>query len=230
MTSTQDKAKEFSKKGLSDIVVVADAQTRGKGRFNRKWHSGKNGLWMSILLKARNTEKLQYITFIAAISVVEAIKKTSKLRTKIKWPNDIIYKKKKLGGILTEGIFGKNNFMVVGIGLNVNQSGFPKEIRDTASSLRLIKHRFFDVKKLMEGIVHGFYYSYANYYRKNKLGYIQRLWKKHCGTIGKNVTVFTVTKKLYGKAIGIDKDCNLLLKSKNGGIIKITEGDIKIMY
>ena len=121
LASTQEKAKEFSRKGLSDIAVIADIQTEGRGRFKRKWVSGKGGLWMSILLKPKNTENLQYLTFAAAVSVFNSIKKISNISTKIKWPNDLHYKGKKLCGILTEGIFGKDNFVVVGIGLNTNQ-------------------------------------------------------------------------------------------------------------
>lgn len=230
LASTQDKAKEFSKKGLSNIVVVADAQTKGKGRFSRKWHSGKDGLWMSILLKPKNTEKLQYLTFIAAISVVESIKKISKLKTSIKWPNDIIYNKKKLCGILTEGIFGKNSFVIVGIGLNVNQTKFPNQIRNTATSLRMVKHRFFSIKSLMNEVISNFFFLYNNYYIKNKLNYIIKLWNKYCDTIGRNLRVKTKIKKIYGKAVGIDKNCNLLLKLKNGDILKIIEGDVKIRY
>lgn len=230
LTSTQDKAKEFSKKGLSNIVIVADVQTKGRGRFERKWHSGKNGLWMSILLKAKNNEKLQYLTFIAAISVAESIQKISHLKTNIKWPNDIHYRKKKLCGILTEGIFGKDKFIAVGIGLNVNQIRFPIGINGIATSLKLVNHKTSSIKKLMRDIIANFFYLYENYYSKNKLKYILQSWKKHCDTIGKNITVSTRTKNIYGKAIGIDKDCNLLLKQKNSKIIKIMEGDITFRY
>ena len=75
LTSTQDKAKELAIKGLSDVIVVADIQTKGRGRFKRNWFSQKGGLWMSILLKPENTENLQYLTFAAAVAVVHSIKK-----------------------------------------------------------------------------------------------------------------------------------------------------------
>lgn len=230
LPSTQDKAKELYKKGLSNIVVAADFQTKGKGRFNRKWHSGKGDLWLSIPLKLKNKEKPQYLTFIAAISVVESIKKISKLKTSIKWPNDILYNKKKLCGILTKGIFGKDSFVIVGIGLNVNQTKFPNEIRNTATSLRMIKHRFFSIKSLMNEIINNFFFLYHDYYTKNELNHITKLWKKHCGTIGKDIIVVTSTKKIYGKAVGIDNNCSLLLKLKSKRIIRIAEGDIKIRY
>ena len=230
LASTQDKAKEFAKKGLSNIVVIADVQTKGHGRFKRKWHSGKNGLYMSILLKPNSIKNLQYLTFAAAIAVVKSVNKTTKLEASIKWPNDVHCKRKKLCGILTEGIFGKDNYVIIGIGLNVNQNNFPNEIKDIASSLKIIGKKTFDINKLMKGIVHEFHFLYSNYYCKNNREQILKTWKRHCDTINKNVTATTVTKKINGKAICIDKYCNLLLKLNNGRFIKLKEGDINVRY
>ncbi|MDP3766058.1 MAG: biotin--[acetyl-CoA-carboxylase] ligase [Nanoarchaeota archaeon] len=230
LTSTQDKAKKFSKKGLSSVVIISDIQTKGKGRFKRKWHSGRGGLWASILLKPKNVKNLQYLTFAAAVSVVESIKKIANLSTSIKWPNDVHYKGKKLCGILTEGVFGKENFVIVGIGLNVNQNKFNKEIKNIATSLRIIKHKIFDIKQLIKNISNEFFELYNNYYNKDKLEEISKIWEKYCDTINKNVTVITKTGKFSGKAVGIDQNCNLLLRTKNNKIIKIIEGDINVRY
>ena len=229
LTSTQYKAKEFSKKGLSNVVIIADTQTKGRGRFKRKWHSDKNGLWMSILLKQKKIKNLQYLTFAAAVAVVKSIKKITNLNTSIKWPNDVHYKGKKLCGILTEGIFGKDNYIAIGIGINVNQNKFPDDIKNIASSLKIIKKQNFSINKIAANIIDEFYTLY-NYYNDNKLKKILRIWKEYCDTINKNVTVITTTKKLKGKVIGIDKECNLLLKVKNNTVIKIIEGDVNIRY
>ena len=230
LPSTQDKAKEFSRKGFSNIVVIADTQTKGRGRFNRKWHSQKGGLWMSILLKPNNTKNLQYLTFAAAVSAVKSIKKTAKLNAKIKWPNDVHYNGKKLCGILTEGIFGKENYVVVGIGLNINQSKFPDDIKDIATSLKIIKKQKFNIKKLSKSIIDEFFSIYNSQYENGNMKNILKRWKKYCDTIGKNVIVLSRKGKTQGKAIGVDKDCNLLLKLTNSKIIKITEGDVRVRY
>lgn len=230
LSSTQDKAKEFSGKGLFNAVIIADKQTKGRGRFKREWHSGKGGLWMSILLKPENTQNLQYLTFIAAISVAKSIKKIAKLNASIKWPNDVHYQGKKLCGILTEGIFGKENFVVAGIGLNVNQKNFPNDIQDIATSLRIIKNKKYDSKELAKNILDEFFCLCKDYYNKNKKSQIQNIWKRYCDTIGKNVVVITKTKRLKGKAIGVDEGCNLLLKIKNNKTVKIIEGDIRLRY
>jgi len=230
LASTQDKAKEFSKKGLSNVVVIADVQTKGRGRFKRKWFSNSGGLYLSILLKPRNIQNLQYLTFAAAVAVVRSIKKITNLDTNIKWPNDVHYKGKKLCGILTEGIFGKENYAVVGIGLNVNQDKFSNEIKDIASSLKIIKKQQINIAKITQKIIGEFFILYNNYYSKNKYEDILKMWEKHCDTINKDVAVITATRKLEGNVMGIDKNCNLLLKTKNNKIIKIIEGDVSIRY
>lgn len=229
LPSAQDKAKELAKKGLENIVVVSDVQTKGRGRFKRKWYSRKGSLSISILLKPSNLKNLQYLTFSAAVAVVEAIKKTVRLNTSIKWPNDVHYKGKKLCGILTEGIFGKYNYVIVGIGINANQSKFPDEIKEIATSLKIIKRKNINIKDLMGKILGEFSILYS-YYNNNKLKNILTKWKKYCDTINKDVTLITQTKKLRGKAIGIDKDCNLLLKTEKGKFVKIIEGDVNVRY
>ncbi len=229
LTSTQDKAKEFAKKGQSDIIVVSDVQTKGRGRFKRKWHSPRGGLWMSVLIKPRKAENMQYLTFAAAVSVVNAIKKISNLKASIKWPNDVHYKGRKLCGILTEGIFGKENCVVVGFGINVNQAKFPDEIKSTATSLRMLKHGVFNIKNVENSVLEEFLTMYNNYYNKNKLKKILDLWKTVCDTLGRNVKVISRNKILKGRVVGGDENCNLLVKSKNN-IFKVLEGDVSIRY
>jgi BirA family biotin operon repressor/biotin-[acetyl-CoA-carboxylase] ligase len=229
LTSTQDKAKELSIKDKGNIIVISDKQTEGKGRFNRKWFSSKDSLTMSLLLRPKKIRNMQYLTFIAVIAVVKAIKSISKLDTKIKWPNDVHHNGKKLCGILTKGTFGKENYVIVGIGLNVNQGKFPVSIKNTATSLKILKNKNFSIKKISDLIIKEFFILYEKYYIKNDLDKIIELWKKHCDTLGKKVTVTTKKGKLEGKAIDVDKNCSLILKSKNK-LIKVIEGDIKIRY
>lgn len=230
LSSTQDKAKEFSKKGLSHAVIIAEVQAKGRGRFKRKWHSSKGGLWMSILLKPKSAENIQYLTFAAAIAVVKSIKELAKLETKIKWPNDVHYEGRKLCGILTEGIFGKQNHVIVGIGLNANQDKFPSDIKGVATSIKIISNKTTNIDDLSKIIINEFFNFYDNQYNKNKLNNIMKEWKKYCDTIGKDIAVIAKTGSIRGKAVGIDKNCSLLVKLKSGKIIKIIEGDIKVRY
>lgn len=184
---------------------------------------------MSILVKPHNAEKMQYLTFCAAISAADSIKKISKLNVKIKWPNDVHYQGKKLCGILTEGHFGKNDYAIIGIGINANQEKFSSDIKHIATSLKIINKKNTDIKKLTILIIENFFNLYNNYYCKNKFDKIIQKWKSHSDTIGKNVKVITTQKTLIGKAINIDENCNLILKTKHK-TIKIIEGDVSIRY
>jgi len=132
--STNSKAKRLTKKGLFDIVLIAREQTRGKGRFKRKWFSDVGGLYMTIVLKIKDLDKAKFLTFAAALSVIRTIRKLTKLNALVKWPNDVLINGKKICGILTETTAGKDNYSFVGIGLNVNQKKFSRQVSGKAKT------------------------------------------------------------------------------------------------
>lgn len=220
LASTNAKAREFSE----NSVVVSDIQTRGKGRFNRRWSSKVGGLWMSIVLKPTIKEPKK-ITFIAAIAIQKTIKKLFKLDTKIKWPNDVLFNGKKLCGILTEAIFKNDKVekMIVGIGLNLNNK-LPLMLRSKAISLNKILNKKIDVKTIVIEILDLFSKYYKEYKKNNKN--LLTDWKKLSDTLGREVRIKSVGKTYYGRAYDIDKDCNLILKLQNSQKKKIIEGDI----
>lgn len=227
LTSTQDKSKEFAAKGLFDIAVISEKQTLGRGRMQRKWASSPGNLFMSIVLKPIDIKNLQYLTFAAAISAVKSVKTIAKINCSIKWPNDVNYNGKKLCGILTEGIFGNENFAIVGIGLNVNQKKFGKNIPN-ATSLYLATKKEFELGKLTKEILNNFQ-KYVKKYNSGNLESIRDEWLKYSNTIGHKITVKTLKKEIKGTAVGINDDCSLKVRTKNG-IINVYEGDVSIRY
>ena len=228
LISTNDKAKEFSKKRLSNIVIVAEKQTKGKGRFNRKWISGLGGLYMTIVLKEKDLEKAKYLTLISSVAVAKSIIKLTNLKAKVKWPNDVLVNDKKICGILTETISGKENYALVGIGLNVNQSTFPKSIKKNSTSLRIKTNKQHNINKILKIIISNFNSLYKYYKNKNYKKIID-IWKKYSHTLGKKVKVKTLSNVYIGEAVDIDKNCNLILKLNNGEFKKIVEGDIFVV-
>ncbi len=123
------------------LVVLADAQTQGRGRHGRTWVARKGSSFLgSILLHPPAISNAPALTVGAALAVCRACESTAPVKCQVKWPNDVMIGGKKVGGILLESrTFGKNPpVFVVGIGVNVNQStqGFPKELREYATSLR----------------------------------------------------------------------------------------------
>ena len=137
LTSTQDAARELARQGVEEgTVVIAETQSHGKGRKGREWSSVPGqGIQISVILrpKLRPSQSIQ-IPLVAGVAVAQAIIEVTSLKPRIKWPNDLMIGRKKVGGILTEmnAEIDRIDYVVLGIGLNVNtpQSQFPKEIRD----------------------------------------------------------------------------------------------------
>ena len=213
LDSTNNKAKSYP----INSVIVSEEQTKGKGRFKRDWSSSKGGIYLSIVLENASP---QYLTFIAAISVKKAIEKSYKIKTKIKWPNDLIFEKKKVCGILTEI---KNNKVIVGIGINTNNK-IPKPLKEKAISLKDINRKQIDNKKIIKLIL-NYFKKYYNELKDKNYNKIINDWKKN-SFIGCKIEVKTLNKTYEGTAYNIDKDCFLVLKDKKGKKITIREGDV----
>src|SRR4030066_965914 len=138
LATTMETARELVKKGAAEgAVVIAGRQTAGRGRIGRTWLSPEGSLAMSVILKPP-LDNLPQLVMIASLAVVRAIKNVAGLETRIKWPNDILIKGKKVCGILIENEVkgGRVNFAIIGIGININfdPSAFP-EISNIATSL-----------------------------------------------------------------------------------------------
>lgn len=228
ISSTNDKAREFAKEGKSNLVVVAERQEKGRGRFGRKWSSSPGGLYMTIVLSEKNMEKIKYLTFIAAVSVAKVICKIAALDAKVKWPNDVLINHKKACGILTETISENRNYALVGIGLNVNQKKFPKSIMRNSTSLNMESNKNYDIKKISKLIIDEFGNLYSRYDKRN-YGKIIEVWKKYSHTLGKTVKAKTLTGTYTGKAVDVDEECNLILRLNDGTMKRIMEGDIFVV-
>jgi BirA family biotin operon repressor/biotin-[acetyl-CoA-carboxylase] ligase len=228
LSSTNDKAKELARKCLGNLVVVTEKQEKGKGRFGRRWSSSLGGLYMTIVLRERNPDKVRYLTLIASLAVAKTIKKISKLDAQVKWPNDVLVDDKKICGILTETISNASNYALIGIGVNINKKIFSKNIIKIATSLKIETNKNYNIKNISKIIIKEFNNLYQ-YYNKKSYNKIITLWKKYSHTLGKKVKANTLSGTYVGKAIDIDNDCNLILKLNNGKLQKIIEGDIFVV-
>lgn len=146
--STNTEAAAWARDGAPEgSVVVTEYQSAGRGRHGRTWNAqqGQNLMFSLVLRPTLRADRLGLITIAASVAVAEAIDPfVSPLRTTLKWPNDVLLDGRKTCGMLLESsISGKQaaDAVVLGIGLNVNQSDFPEEIAETATSLRLATGR-----------------------------------------------------------------------------------------
>ncbi|WP_079509531.1 biotin--[acetyl-CoA-carboxylase] ligase [Mesobacillus jeotgali] len=232
--STQKIAYKLAYENAEEgTIVIAEEQTAGRGRMDRKWHSPKyTGIWMSILLRPKiPIPKAPQLTLITAVGVVQAIEEVTGLLPEIKWPNDIMINGKKITGILTElqAESDRINSVIIGIGINVNsaEEDFPEEIKQVASSLAIETGREIDREQLIRTILEKLEKLYLLYLEKGFFP-IKLMWESYAVSIGKQITARTITGEIKGKAIGITEDGVLLIEDNTGTIHNIYSADIKI--
>src|SRR5690625_2332206 len=169
-TSTQIVVHQLAQENCEHgTIVIADEQTKGKGRMNRPWHSSKEkGIWMSIILRP---EILPYrasqLTLLTATVLADVINKQVEIRPQIKWPNDILINSKKVAGILTEMQAEQDQiqYVVIGIGLNVNQTQteLPDNVGYRATSLQIETGQGWDLTEIIQSILLTFEKYYTSY-------------------------------------------------------------------
>src|ERR1017187_7840841 len=203
-TSTNDVMEKLARDGVKEgVVVFAESQTRGRGRLGRKWISpARKGLWFSVLLRPdlRPQEATQ-MTVASATALRRAIAAETGLKPEIKWPNDILTGGKKVAGILTEmsAELDHVRHIILGIGVDVNQSEFPPELRKIATSLKIESGREISRAGLAVEILRELDFDYARICA-GKFSEIADEWEAACATIGRNVTVHVGDRHFQGRA------------------------------
>ncbi|MHB8547299.1 MAG: biotin--[acetyl-CoA-carboxylase] ligase [Nitrosotalea sp.] len=232
--STQNFALDLTQKPHENgSVVIAQRQTQGRGRLDRKWVSPKGGIWMSILLRP-NFEPSYTALFpmLTSLALAVSIEKTLKIKTELKWPNDLTIKGKKVAGILIDASIESNkiDYIIIGIGINfkIKPDIVTKSIKGSKRNYGITTL----IKKDQGGnpveLIQQFLLELEHRYNtvvSNSIGQIRKEWAKRSSTIGKNITVTTTTGILKGKAIGIDKTGALLL-SNRGKVQRLLAADI----
>jgi BirA family biotin operon repressor/biotin-[acetyl-CoA-carboxylase] ligase len=223
--STNVVARQLAERGIAEgTVVVAETQSRGKGRLGRKWITKPGGLWMSVVLKpAIDPMHASSITLLAAVSVTKALRGAG-LEAVIKWPNDVLVNGKKICGILTEMSAETDvvNFIVLGIGVNVNND-VPLE---TATTMRSELGRDADRLKFMQSLLETLEEDYFTF-KKEGFTPILWSWRRYSDTLGRLVEVTYQDEVVTGLAQDVDEDGSLLVKTPDGSIRKIVSGDCK---
>ncbi len=226
-SSTQDVAKSLAELGAPEgLVVIAEEMYGGRGRFKRKWYAPRGGLWISIMLKPKHIKALQLLSIATGVAVVKAIKNLFDIPLKLKWPNDVIYRDKKLAGILIEAGMEIDviHYIIVGIGINVNND-LPVELKATAISLKEIIGFEIPRVPILRSILKEFDEVYG-LLTQGKIHNIIREWMKYSDTIGRRVKAYFMGTTLEGKAIGIAGDGALIILDDEGKRHLIRVGDV----
>jgi len=232
--STQTVAQGLAKSGAEEgTIVLAEGQTEGKGRMGRSWFSplGK-GIWVSIILRPLLPPSLAgRVSLISALAVAEAIREVTGLPALIKWPNDLVISEKKVGGILTEmsAEMEQIKFIILGIGINVNQDEFLEELKGKALSLHQGGGKEVSRLSLLRNILRRLD-NYYPYLQKGELGTITNRWRELSATLGKQVRVSFQGEVIEGQAVDIDSEGALLLRLDSGFVKCLTGGEVSMIH
>ncbi len=235
LDSTQNFAQQIAAdKKENGTIVIAEKQTSGRGRLDRKWTSPKGGIWFSLIIHPKfDVSSSTLIPILSAVALSKSIKKILGVETEVKWPNDIILNGKKVAGILVDASVQANNidYLILGIGINfdIDTKKLEKRLSKTpnfygVNSLRgnnktppkiLLKEFLFQFEKNLSSLDKG---------EKAK---IVKEWTKKAAGIGRKITINTSSGKISGISQGIDTDGALKIKTKKK-IERVLVGDVDL--
>lgn len=231
--STNSAAKRLAEEGaIHGTLVTAGAQLTGKGRRGRSWASPANkNVYMSLLLRPEFPPvKASMLTLLTALAVAIACENVTGLKTAIKWPNDIVVNGKKICGILTEmnAEIDYVNYIVIGIGINVNVESFPEELLKTATSLLIEKKEQINRSRLIAAVLQHFEQVYENFCKTLDLSALKMEYEKRLVNLGKEVKVLDPVMEYTGIAKGITNGGELIVTREDGTDKQVYAGEVSV--
>ncbi len=234
LESTSDLLKKLARQGAPHgTAVLAGQQTNGHGRMGRSFHSPEGqGIYLSVLLRpdCAPTE-LMHLTCAAAVAMCDAVEEAAGFRPGIKWTNDLVHGRRKLGGILTElGLSpgGAVDYAIIGIGINCCQqeADFPPEIRQIAGSLRMVTGKEIDPAFLAAAMLKALQKMDRGLLTEKEQ--ILESYRSNCVTLGREISVVRGDTVRHGKALSVDPEGALVVAFSEGGVEHVNSGEVSI--
>ncbi len=226
-SSTQDVAKKLLLSGAQEgAVIIARLQTAGRGRRGAVWESPTGGLWMSVILFPDKQLKPPLLTLAGAVSAAEAIKKSSGLEAKIKWPNDCLVNGKKAAGVMGESS-GAAVILGIGVNLNVKPAGLDFIQGPGATSLLIEKGSCIDENAFLGIFLRELECLYMTASEQGSRSIIAGM-EEFCALKNKSVAGISNGKRVEGTAAGFDEDGSIIIRLDSGIKVKFSAGEIKL--
>ncbi|MEM9658451.1 MAG: biotin--[acetyl-CoA-carboxylase] ligase, partial [Planctomycetota bacterium] len=210
-------------------VMVAELQTEGRGRQGRVWHSpaGLNVHLSALLRPSWPAALAPPLSLAVGVALAEALAPRLPQQPALKWPNDVLYRGKKLAGILVEAASRKEQFahVVLGVGLNVNSHEFPNSLAETATSLRMATGGNSDRGEVLAAVLLRMEYWFDRLEEEGGAAAINA-WSRWASGIGSEITTQQGERRLNGVALGIDDQGALRLRDRHGVVHVIRSGEI----
>jgi len=234
-TSTNDIVKALAQRGAPEgTVVVAEHQTRGRGRYGRSFASPAGvGIYLSLLVRPQvDTIRLPQLTLAIAVATAEALVEYCALPVRLKWPNDVEIHDKKVAGILTEAILGAGTspVAIIGIGINVNTmlEHLPPELHQQVTSLALAAGHPWPRLPLLAVLLAYLERLYQTFQQGDISPILQRWW--HYGPmLGRQVRFTYEYSAGTGTVVGLDEDGALLVQNADGIRQRLVAGEVTFL-
>ena len=232
--STQNFAQNIAAdKKENGTIIIAEKQTSGRGRLDRKWTSPKGGIWFSLIIHPKfDVSSSTLIPILSAVALSKSIKSVLGIETEVKWPNDITMNGKKVAGVLVDASFQTNSidYLILGIGINfdIDAKKLEKRLTKTPNFYGIDSLRGKENKTPPKTLLKEFLLQFEkNLFQldKGEKSKIIKEWTKRAAGIGKKITINTSNGKISGISQGIDNDGALKIKTKNE-TKKIYVGDV----
>ena len=232
--STNDRLKIMARQGAPHgTVLIADHQTGGHGRLGRSFHSPEGvGIYFSILLRPNcKPQELMHLTCATAVAMCEAVESATGLRPGIKWTNDLVSGKRKLGGILTElglNTKGSVDYAIIGIGINCchQEADFPADIRTIAASLSMVTGKEVDRSAVAAAMMEALY-RMGSILLTQKNAILNR-YRENCITVGQDISLVRGEEIRHGHAIDVDAEGALVVRFPDGHTEAVNSGEVSV--
>lgn len=233
ITWSKEAARNGCKKDLDGAVFLAEAQTGGKGRIGRVWNSPpRENIYMNLLLMEPEIapQNAASLTLVMGLSVAQTVIEITGKPVGIKWPNDVVMSGKKICGILTEmqvsGAMPK--YITIGVGINVNQTEFPEELQDKATSLMLERGQILKREEVAAKTLEYFEKNYERFLQTQDLSLLKPEYEALL--LNQNQPVRLIEKGMESRGIarGITEKGELLVEFETGEVKKILSGEVSV--
>lgn len=231
--STNTELKSMARAGAPEgTALIARRQTGGRGRLGRSFHSRDGGIYLSLLLRPEcPPEKLMHLTCAVAVAMCDAVEEACGLRPGIKWTNDLVHGKRKLGGILTELGFGPDgsvSWCVLGIGINCTQKeeDFPPELKGMAASLSAVTEQAVSHALLAARMLEHLH-SLSKILLTDREAILER-YRKDCITLGQQISLLRGDTVRHGTAVDITDSGALTVRFPDGHLEDIGSGEVSV--
>jgi BirA family transcriptional regulator, biotin operon repressor / biotin---[acetyl-CoA-carboxylase] ligase len=234
--STNDEARRWASAGAPDGAVVTSLhQTKGRGRAGRVWHSpAGDGLYFSLVARPNLLpSQAPRLSLVVGLALAEALDELLPPDSKalVKWPNDVFVEGKKISGVLLELSVkdGLCDFLVVGVGLNVNTAQLPEELQGIATSMALVAKQHFDLSEVL-WVVLRHLESCIDTLAHGEFSALLARWRARSYTLQRQVVITQPEGDITGVAIDLDDEGALLVRIESGELLTIIAGDVGVLF